>query len=80
MNHCFDIILEHEDYTIGKVLEYFLYSKFFENMKTISYCGFKKMHPHDSESIIRLAYHDSVDKSGIKQNVKESILDAVGTF
>jgi DNA-directed RNA polymerase alpha subunit len=80
MKNCFDVILENEDYTIGKVLEYILYSKFFENLKTLNYCGFKKEHPHDSGSIIRLAYNDPIDKSGIKQNLKECIIDAINVF
>ena len=70
MSNCFDIILENEDYTIGKVLEYLLYTKFYEtNMMT--FCGFKKMHPHDSDSIIRLAYKDAVENSTIKGHLKE---------
>lgn len=42
MLNCFDVILENEDYTIGKIVEYMLYSKFFEGLKTLTYCGFKK--------------------------------------
>lgn len=75
MANSFDIILENEDYTIGKVIEYFLFSKFYET-NTITYCGFKKMHPHDSHSIIRLAYKEPVDKATIKGHIKECIDDA----
>ena len=69
MSNSFDIILENEDYTIGKVLEYFVYTKFYET-KTMTFCGFKKMHPHDTQSILRVAYKDTVDKSTIKGNLK----------
>ena len=79
MSNSFDIILENEDYTIGKVLEYFLYTKFYET-KTLTFCGFKKMHPHDSYSIIRVAYKDAVDKSTIKGNLKECIEDSKQVF
>ena len=75
MSNSFDIILENEDYTIGKVLEYMLYSKFYET-GLLSFCGFKKMHPHDSYSIIRVAYKDVTDKSVVKGNLKECITDA----
>ena len=54
MKNCYDIILEHEDYTMGKVVEYFMFQKYFETEKKISYCGFKKFHPHDDYSIIRV--------------------------
>jgi len=80
MENSFDIILENEDYTIGKIIEYMLYAKFFQNMKTLSFCGFKKMHPHDTESIIRLAYHQAIDKSGIKQNLKECVVESIQIF
>ena len=79
MANSYDIILENEDYTIGKVLEYFLYTRFYET-KTLTFCGFKKMHPHDSQSIIRVAYKDVIDKSTIKGNLKECIEESKQVF
>ena len=76
MANCFDIILENEDYTIGKVLEYLLYTKFYEK-NILTFCGFKKMHPHDNYSIIRVSYTDPIEKSSIKGNLKECIEAAV---
>ena len=80
LSNSFDVILENDDYTIGKSLEYMLYTKFYEGLKTISFCGYKKMHPHDSESIIRLAYKDPVDANVIKQNLKECIVELVKIY
>lgn len=68
----FDIILENEDYTIGRVLEFMLLDKYYKT-KVMTFCGFKKMHPHDSYSIIRVAYAQTVDLSVIKGNLIESI-------
>ena len=79
MSNSYDIILENEDYTIGKVIEYILYTKFYET-KTLTFCGFKKMHPHDAHSIIRVAYKDPIDISTIKGNLKECIDEAVQVF
>jgi DNA-directed RNA polymerase alpha subunit len=79
MSNSFDIILENEDYTIGKVIEYLLYTKFYET-KILTFCGFKKMHPHDSYSIIRVAYKDAIDKSTIKGHLKECIDDSIQVF
>jgi DNA-directed RNA polymerase subunit L/phenylpyruvate tautomerase PptA (4-oxalocrotonate tautomerase family) len=79
MSNSFDIILENEDYTIGKVLEYFLYTKFYET-KLLTFCGFKKMHPHDSYSIIRVAYKDAIEISTIKGHLKECIDESVQVF
>ena len=79
MANCFDVILVNEDYTLGKVLEYFLYSKFYET-KILTFCGFKKMHPHDNDSIIRVAYTEPVDKATIKGHLKECIADSKDIF
>jgi DNA-directed RNA polymerase subunit L len=63
IKNCFDVVLEYEDYTIGKILEYVLYSKYYEGQRIMTYCGFSKVHPHDTFSIIRVAYSENVDKS-----------------
>lgn len=62
IKNCFDIKLINEDYTIGKILEYYLYSEMYHTGK-LSYCGFKKYHPHEKYSIIRIAYNndDNID-------------------
>ena len=78
--NCYDIHLNNEDYTIGKTIEYFLYSDYFEGLKTLSFCGFKKFHPHDIDSIIRVAYIDPVEISMIKQNIAECLKNAVDVF
>jgi len=80
MKNSFDIILVNEDYTLGKVIEFMLYSKFFEGIKILSFCGFKKMHPHDANSIVRVAYKDVVDTTTIKQHLKQCIVDATHVF
>ena len=80
MDNCFDIILENEDYTIGKVLEYILYEQFYLGDKTLSYCGFKKFHPHNTESTIRLAFTTSTDRSMIKHMLRLACIDAQGVF
>jgi len=77
MKHCYDVTLKNEDYTIGKVIEYFMYSKFYEGANTLSYCGFKKVHPHDADSIVRVAYKEDIDKAVIKQNIKECVADSI---
>jgi len=80
MSNCFDVKLQNEDYTIGKVLEFILYEKFFEGTKIVSFVGFKKFHPHDVESIIRIAFKQPVDISSIKGYLLESIQDAKNIY
>jgi DNA-directed RNA polymerase subunit L len=79
LSNSFDVVLENEDYTIGKVIEYFMHTKFYQT-NMLSFCGFKKMHPHDTYSIIRVAYSNPVEKSTIKGNLKECIQDAVEVY
>jgi len=58
ISNCYDIVLEDEDYTIGKALEYILYHTYYEKDQTLSFCGFKKFHPHLPTSTIRIAFED----------------------
>ena len=53
MENCYIITLENEDYSIGKILEYNFYSKYFLQSKTLNYVSFLKKHPHDTFSIIK---------------------------
>ena len=78
--NCYDISLQNEDYTIGKTIEYILYEKYFEGTKILSFVGFKKFHPHDAESIIRVAFKNPIDISSIKGYLLDSILDAKNIY
>lgn len=70
INHCFDIQLENEDYTIGNILLNLLYKQYYEGSKELTFCGLKKMHPHDSHSVLRMALKDNGDKNLIKEFLK----------
>lgn len=70
MENCYDVKLIDEDYTLGKLIEYELYNKYFESEKNMSFVGFKKFHPHDTESVIRIAYNNNVEKNVIRQHLK----------
>jgi DNA-directed RNA polymerase alpha subunit len=80
IENCFDVILLNEDYTIGKVLEFILYENYFKNEKILSFCGFKKFHPHNIESTIRLAYYDNVDKRTVAQQLRVTSTEAINIF
>jgi len=78
MENSYDIILENEDYTIGNILNYILYTVFYLDTKQLTYSGFKKMHPHDSDSIIRIAFMSpNSNKTTIKTMFKYTIEEAV---
>jgi DNA-directed RNA polymerase subunit L len=75
MENCYDVILENEDYTLGKIVEYVLYERYYMKDKTISFCGFKKMHPHFTESILRLAFVEPTEKDQIRYVLKEACME-----
>jgi DNA-directed RNA polymerase subunit L len=78
MENSYDVILENEDYTIGNILNYILYMVFYRDTSQLSYCGFKKMHPHDSDSIIRLAFESPTsNKNTIKTMFKYAIEESI---
>jgi DNA-directed RNA polymerase subunit L len=72
MSNCFDIILMNQDYTLGKIIEYTFYTKYYES-NIATFCGFQKKHPHDDFSIIRVAYEDEHDISVIYGHLQECI-------
>jgi DNA-directed RNA polymerase II subunit RPB3 len=80
MDNCFDVLLENEDYTMGKVIEYMLYEKHYQGDKTLSFCGFKKFHPHNADSTVRIAFEKKADKSVASQYVREACVDAQDLF
>ena len=59
--HSFNIILKNEDYTIGKIIEFLIFSKFVEHEKKCNFVSFKKAHPHDTDSLIILSYVESIE-------------------
>jgi DNA-directed RNA polymerase subunit L len=80
LDNCYDIILENEDYTIGNILNYELYEIFYKDTKILNYVGFKKLHPHDTSSLLRVAFNDEVtSKNKVKQILIASIEQSIKT-
>jgi DNA-directed RNA polymerase subunit L len=75
MNHSFDVVLENEDYTLGKAIEYYLYEKYYVQEKKLNFCAFKKLHPHDSSSRLRLAYLTNVAENTLQNDLKNACKD-----
>ena len=74
-SNCFDVTLPLEDYTIGKIIEFIIYNDFYKNGPELSYIGFCKKHPHETDSIIRLAFND--DESANTDSVKSILNHAI---
>jgi len=72
MEHCFDITIEDGDYTVGPVLQYFITEAFFKGDKSVNYCGFKKFHPHNTDSILRISFKEKTGRSDAVHTLKEA--------
>jgi DNA-directed RNA polymerase subunit L len=80
IDNCYDVKLENEDYTIGKALEYVLYEKYYVKEKILSFCGFKKFHPHDTYSKIRIAFNTPTDTNSILNYLKDATVECKKVF
>lgn len=70
LKNSFDIVLYKEDYTIGKILEYVMHYSYYRK-GLLSFVGFSKRHPHDDNSIIRIAFSDeNTDVANVKNVVE----------
>jgi DNA-directed RNA polymerase subunit L len=75
MENCYDITLVNEDYTLGNILNYEFYTIFYTDLKMLDYIGFKKLHPHDSDSILRITISDKTKGISTVKTMLNSILD-----
>uniref|UniRef100_A0A6C0ETC9 DNA-directed RNA polymerase RpoA/D/Rpb3-type domain-containing protein n=1 Tax=viral metagenome TaxID=1070528 RepID=A0A6C0ETC9_9ZZZZ len=62
------IRIENDDYTIGKLIEKYLFYMF---AKEIYYVAFKKDHPHDTHCYVHFAYKDIVDFDKIVNDLSQ---------
>ncbi len=78
----FDIELKGEDYTLGKVLEFFLHDKHYAEDQTVTYCAFRKIHPHNPDSMIRVGFAETVgvDEGIVAQYITTCARDAIAVF
>ena len=78
----FDITLDGS-YTTGKAFEYVLYTKHYEGkggQKLLSFCGFRRPHPHIDESIIRLGFNKPIDKASLQEVLQSAITDLEAVY
>jgi DNA-directed RNA polymerase alpha subunit len=60
MLNTMDIIIQNEDYTIGNMINHLLYENYYntkeEETQIFAFVAFKKQHPHDKSSKIRVTF------------------------
>lgn len=77
----YDIVMKNEDYTLGKVVEYFLYTDYYVTKRSggksfLSFCGFAKPHPHINESVIRIAISQTNQSVNVLDEIVNIVVDA----
>ena len=58
LENCYDITLANEDYTIGYILDHEIRTIFYRDLRVVNYVGFKKLHPHDTDSLLRISLEE----------------------
>ncbi len=79
LENCFNITIKNEDYTIGKIIENYLYKVYFLEKKEIKYISFLKKHPHDKDSIIKISYKSTTNKEDIINQMEQCINYSIST-
>jgi len=80
LQNAYDIKLEGYDYTIGKVIEFILYEIYYIKEQKITFIAFKKIHPHDSYGLLRIAFQEPTDSATVTRMIQKSIEIATDTF
>lgn len=73
-----DIRLNNIDYTIGKIIECVLYENYYKGKinKLLSYVGFRKNHPHETFSIIRIGFIENDEAAPLQEKARDIINDS----
>ena len=81
MKNSFRINLIGEDYTLGKVIEYMIFSNYYNiSGGIVSFCGFKKPHPHALDSFIIVSFKDEIELSIVQEHVSKVILESISIY
>jgi DNA-directed RNA polymerase subunit L len=81
MKHAFCINLIGEDYTLGKVVEYLIFSNYYNKADGIvSFCGFKKTHPHSLDSFIIVAFKEATELSKVQEYISKVVTECISIF
>jgi DNA-directed RNA polymerase subunit L len=75
LENCYDITLVNEDYTIGNILNYEVYNIFYTDLKLVNYVGFKKFHPHDTDSILRISLVDATKGVSTVKTIINAVIE-----
>ena len=53
-----------------------MYEMYFNGEKELTFCSFKKFHPHDSYGVLRIAYKNPTEKTVINVQLKNVLTES----
>jgi DNA-directed RNA polymerase subunit L len=84
LDNSYTLYLYDDDYTVGKMIEYVLYSRHFNNeASSVNFCAYKKDHPHDEPSSVVIGFNRETSRdevATILQQVKQEIIDTLNAI
>ena len=81
MKNSFRINLVGEDYTLGKVIENYIFSNYYNKSDGIvSFCGFKKPHPHALDSYIIVSFKEEIELTKVQELVSKVVSESISVF
>ena len=84
MEYSWDLKIGGDCYTVGKILEWVLYVSYYLSTEmggkldepVLSFCAFRKSHPHDDEATLRFAFVKETDKGEIQNYLLSGLNDS----
>ncbi len=67
LNPTYCFYIQNDDYTIGKIVEKYLYNMY---RSDIYYVSFKKEHPHDTHCLVSFTYNTEISNEGVIDNLR----------
>tara|TARA_B100000424_G_C22933614_1_gene496697 strand:- start:812 stop:1921 length:1110 start_codon:yes stop_codon:yes gene_type:complete len=80
MPFSYQLELQNEDYTFGKVLEYILYTNQFEKAHKLAYISFKKEHPLNKNSLLLISCVNNLQKEEIAKMFIDEATNCISYF
>jgi DNA-directed RNA polymerase subunit L len=85
LENAWEVKIGGDCYTVGKILEWMMYVMFYlpkewggkgAGNSILSFCAFRKSHPHDDEANLILAFTEEADKGVVRDYLNQGLKEA----
>jgi DNA-directed RNA polymerase subunit L len=77
LNPTYCFYIQNDDYTIGKIVEKYLYNMY---RADIYYVSFKKEHPHDTHCLVSFTYNSEISNEGVIDNLRNVTTELIRIY